>query len=100
MATPFTFSETCAESSPLFSTADNHEHNPAGDGERAKEWRKRDGVRFGVTDLERPEVTPREAGLADAEFLPLASLPAIRGEFETWSQFCIDALLLRDGRPD
>jgi predicted NUDIX family phosphoesterase len=53
-------------------------------------------VHLGVVhlyDLERPAVVPREDGLAGAEFLPLGRVRELRGEFETWSQICIDALL-------
>lgn len=53
-------------------------------------------VHLGVVhliDLERPDVKPRELGLADAEFLGLAALPALRAQFETWSQVCIDSVL-------
>lgn len=46
-----------------------------------------------VFDLERPEVRPLEAGLAESGFVPLADLPALRGGFETWSQICIDSVL-------
>jgi predicted NUDIX family phosphoesterase len=46
-----------------------------------------------VYDLERPEVAPREEGLADCEFLSLADLEPLRGQFETWSQICLDAFL-------
>jgi predicted NUDIX family phosphoesterase len=46
-----------------------------------------------VYDLERPAVTPREAGLADPEFLPLRELRGRCEQFESWSQFCIEALL-------
>ena len=48
---------------------------------------------FTFCELERPEVLPREEGLAEAEFVP--HLPALRSrnEFETWSQICIDAFL-------
>jgi predicted NUDIX family phosphoesterase len=56
-------------------------------------------VHLGVVhlyDLQRPAVVPREDGLAEAEFLPLARVRDLRGQFETWSQICIDALL-RDG---
>ena len=59
-------------------------------------------VHLGVVHLyalESPMVTPREDGLAGAEFLPLDRVRALRPEFETWSQICIDALL-RDGRRD
>src|SRR3954467_13337670 len=53
-------------------------------------------VHLGVVhlyELERPSVVPREDGLADAEFIPIAGLEALRGQFETWSQICIDAFL-------
>jgi predicted NUDIX family phosphoesterase len=53
-------------------------------------------VHLGVVyfdDLERPEVTPREAGLAEPEFLPVRELRRRRASFETWSQICINALL-------
>ena len=46
-----------------------------------------------VYDLENPLVAPREAGLADSRFVPVAELPSARDEFETWSRFCIDELL-------
>jgi predicted NUDIX family phosphoesterase len=46
-----------------------------------------------VFDLENPFVTPREDGLADSRFIPVAELPPARDEFETWSRFCIDELL-------
>jgi predicted NUDIX family phosphoesterase len=46
-----------------------------------------------VYDLERPAVSPREDGLAEAEFVPLDALRAQRDQFETWSQICLDALL-------
>jgi len=47
-----------------------------------------------VYDLERAAVTPREEGLAEPEFVPLAALAGCRGEFETWSQICIDGFLM------
>jgi predicted NUDIX family phosphoesterase len=52
-------------------------------------------VHLGVVhlyDLDRPEIVPREDALADPEFIPIADLTSRRGEFETWSQICIDAL--------
>jgi predicted NUDIX family phosphoesterase len=52
-------------------------------------------VHLGVVhlyDLDRPEIVPREDALADPEFIPIADLTTRRGEFETWSQICIDAL--------
>jgi len=53
-------------------------------------------VHLGVVhlfELEQPNVVPREAGLAEAEFLPLSSVWASRHDFETWSQICIDSFL-------
>lgn len=52
-------------------------------------------VHLGVVhlyELEQPSVVPREDGLADAGFGALAELISRRLEFETWSQFCLDAL--------
>jgi predicted NUDIX family phosphoesterase len=46
-----------------------------------------------VVELERPEMSAREEGLAGAEFLPLERVRQLRDEFETWSQIVIDALL-------
>jgi predicted NUDIX family phosphoesterase len=53
-------------------------------------------VHLGVVhlyELEKPQVTAREEGLAEAGFLPLASVWTIQHEFETWSQICIDSIL-------
>ena len=53
-------------------------------------------VHLGVVhllELERPEVRPREEGLAEAEFVPISQLSRSWDEFETWSQICIDAFL-------
>ncbi len=53
-------------------------------------------VHLGVVhlfDLDLPQVSPREDGLADAEFRPVSTLGALRLEFETWSQICIDSVL-------
>jgi predicted NUDIX family phosphoesterase len=53
-------------------------------------------VHLGVVhlyELKRPAVVPREDGLAEAEFMPLDRVGDLRGQFETWSQICIDALL-------
>jgi predicted NUDIX family phosphoesterase len=53
-------------------------------------------VHLGVVhlyELERPEVAPREEGLAQPEFLQIRAIAAIRQEFESWSQICIDSLL-------
>jgi predicted NUDIX family phosphoesterase len=55
-------------------------------------------VHLGVVhlyELESPAVVAREAGLAEAGFLPLAEVARLRPEFETWSQMCLDGLLLR-----
>jgi predicted NUDIX family phosphoesterase len=53
-------------------------------------------VHLGVVhlyELDQPSVAPRELGLADPGFVPLADLPGQREQFETWSQICIDAFL-------
>ncbi len=53
-------------------------------------------VHLGVVhlfELDRPEVEPREEGLAEAGFLPVETIRALRDEFETWSQIAIDSLL-------
>ena len=52
-------------------------------------------VHLGVVhlfELERPLVKAREEGLAEAGFVPLATLATIRHEFETWSQICIASI--------
>lgn len=46
-----------------------------------------------VVELERPEVVPREIGLADPEFVAISGLRAGWDEFESWSQICIAAFL-------
>jgi predicted NUDIX family phosphoesterase len=54
-------------------------------------------VHLGVVhlyDLDRPDLSPREDALADPEFLRIADLGARRDEFETWSQVCIDAIMI------
>jgi predicted NUDIX family phosphoesterase len=48
-----------------------------------------------VYDLDAAKVTPREEGLAEAEFLTLESIAVLRGEFETWSRIVLDGCLLR-----
>jgi predicted NUDIX family phosphoesterase len=53
-------------------------------------------VHLGVVHLyklQQPCVTPREDGLADAEFVALKRVQDLRDQFETWSQICIDSLL-------
>lgn len=53
-------------------------------------------VHLGVVhlfDLERPDVKPRESGLADSEFVSLAEVRNQFSQFETWSQICIDSFL-------
>jgi predicted NUDIX family phosphoesterase len=53
-------------------------------------------VHLGVVhllELDRPEVRPREEGIAEPGFVPISDLAALRGEFETWSQICLDAFL-------
>ena len=44
-------------------------------------------------DLERPQVRRREAALTQAGFVSLAELRTGRDRLETWSRFCLDALL-------
>lgn len=46
-----------------------------------------------IYDLDRPEVRPREEGLAEAGFVPIGDLLADRERFESWSQICLDAVL-------
>jgi predicted NUDIX family phosphoesterase len=53
-------------------------------------------VHLGVVhlyELEQPDLTPREDGLAEAGFLPVATVRPLRPEFESWSRICIDSLL-------
>jgi predicted NUDIX family phosphoesterase len=53
-------------------------------------------VHLGVVhlfELDRPEVAPREEGLADAGFLTMETIGTVRDQFETWSQICIDSFL-------
>jgi predicted NUDIX family phosphoesterase len=47
-----------------------------------------------VYDVERPEVRPREGGLAECGFAPLGELAGRIGEFETWSQIVLREYLL------
>lgn len=52
-------------------------------------------VHLGVVhlfDLDRPDVTPREAGIAASGFAPAADLLAEAADFETWSRFVLAAL--------
>jgi predicted NUDIX family phosphoesterase len=54
-------------------------------------------VHLGVVhlyELERPAVLAREDGLADAGFLPIAMARTLSPEFETWSQICLDHVLV------
>ena len=44
-------------------------------------------------ELEYPSVSPREEGLAEAEFRPISTVASLRVEFESWSQICIDSVL-------
>lgn len=53
-------------------------------------------VHLGVVhlyELQQPNVTAREHGLAEASFLDIDLLPELRSQFESWSQICIDAFL-------
>jgi predicted NUDIX family phosphoesterase len=45
-----------------------------------------------VFDLDGRNVAPRENALRDGRLTPLTELKASRNEFETWSQFVLDAL--------
>jgi predicted NUDIX family phosphoesterase len=52
-------------------------------------------VHLGVVhrlELAEPLATPREDALADAGFAPLADLLARLDQFETWSQFVLEAI--------
>lgn len=52
-------------------------------------------VHLGVVHLwilDAPQVSRREQMITQMEFLPLEELQALRGEMETWSQLCLDAL--------
>jgi predicted NUDIX family phosphoesterase len=50
-----------------------------------------------VYDLDRPNVTPRESGLADTGFVSLGEVLAARESFETWSRICLEGFLLGGG---
>ncbi len=57
-------------------------------------------VHLGVVhlyELEQPQVTPREDGLAEAGFLTTEMVRVLRPEFETWSQICVDSLFRTGG---
>ena len=49
-----------------------------------------------IVDIDEPLARPREAAIDEAGFMPLRALLGRRNEFETWSQFAMDAL--RDQR--
>jgi predicted NUDIX family phosphoesterase len=52
-------------------------------------------VHLGVVhqvELERPAIEPREADLLDCGFEPVEDLLADLSRFETWSQYCLQAL--------
>lgn len=56
-------------------------------------------VHLGVVhlfELEQPVVEPREPDLLDATFASLAELAAERAQLESWSQICLDRLLLAE----
>ena len=56
-------------------------------------------VHLGVVhlyDLAEPAVTQREEGLAEAGFVPLNELRDQAERFETWSQICLRAFLLKE----
>jgi predicted NUDIX family phosphoesterase len=46
-----------------------------------------------VFDLDEPRVTPRETSLVEFGFAPPEELAAAAGEFESWSQICLDHLV-------
>ncbi|HVK08108.1 MAG TPA: phosphoesterase [Gemmataceae bacterium] len=48
-----------------------------------------------VLELDEPLAWPREAAIDEAGFAPLAELLRKRDEFETWSQFAMEALTRR-----
>lgn len=57
-------------------------------------------VHLGVVhlyELERPEVAPREEGLAESGFVPIREVWDDRDRFESWSRICIEALLAPPG---
>ncbi|HID78615.1 MAG TPA: phosphoesterase [Planctomycetaceae bacterium] len=59
-------------------------------------------VHLGVVhlfDVQRPAVRPREAEIVRSGFLPLETILAEIDEFETWSQYCLDALFVRGLAP-
>ena len=52
-------------------------------------------VHFGVAhlfDLDAPAVRPRERSINEARFRTLDELRALEGQYESWSQFCIDEM--------
>lgn len=46
-----------------------------------------------VFDLERPEVQPRETGLAESGFVSLDEIWDHRDRFESWSRICVESFL-------
>jgi predicted NUDIX family phosphoesterase len=50
-----------------------------------------------LVELEQPAITPREVDILDAGFAPVEELLADLSGFETWSQYCLQALF-GDGR--
>ena len=51
-------------------------------------------------DLDRPQVSSREASIAEAGFAPLSELRLKFDQFETWSQIVLDHLLKTDSSTD
>ena len=54
-------------------------------------------VHLGVVhlmELERPELLPREEGLADAHFITIAELEEVKDRLESWSRIAMENLLL------
>jgi predicted NUDIX family phosphoesterase len=45
-----------------------------------------------LVELEEPSIQPRETDLLDSGFLPIEALLTDLSRFETWSQYCLQAL--------
>lgn len=46
--------------------------------------------------LDRPEVQPREDGISESRFITIPEAKKSRDRYETWSQFCLDAITVTD----
>jgi predicted NUDIX family phosphoesterase len=51
-----------------------------------------------LVELERPAIEPREADLLDCGFAPVDDLLADLSRFETWSQYCLQAMFSDENR--